>query len=189
MPLTRVEFIKKYYPFVQSITKGTGVFPETLLGQAILESQGKVNGTYYPGESGLAKNYNNYFGIKASKGWTGKVVNLNTREVFGGKDVIIKDGFRVYTTPNDSMKDYVLFLKNNPRYATALKAKTYQDQIKEIAKAGYATDPNYTKIVTSVADTIKSAGTTAVKTVKNNPGKTILVFAVISLLVYGYATK
>jgi flagellum-specific peptidoglycan hydrolase FlgJ len=153
-PLSRKDFIVKYYPFVASITSGSGVYIQTLFAQAILESQGKVNGNYMVGGSTLAKDYNNLFGIKADKSWQGKKVNLKTREVYGGNDVYITDAFRVYDSPEDSMKDYIAFLQKNPRYTTngVFSAANYKDQAKALQRAGYATDPNYSNIVSQVGD-------------------------------------
>ena len=158
IPLTRNEFIYKYYPLVKNITDGTGIYVETLLAQAIIESQGSINGVYLVGGSLLAKNYNNLFGIKASSGWKGSVVNLKTREVFANQNVIISDTFRVYNSPEDSMKDYVNFLKVNPRYEKAglFTAANYKDQAKALQKAGYATDPNYGNLVGKVGDQVNS---------------------------------
>ena len=133
----RLEYIKKYTPAVIKAAKGTGLFPSLFMAQAILESGN--------GQSSLAKKYNNHFGVKASRGWKGKVIDMKTREVFDGKDVYIKDGFRWYNNPNDSFKDRVDFLKNNPRYTKhgVFSAKTPEQQADALLQAGYATDPNY----------------------------------------------
>lgn len=139
--LTREEYIKKFYPEVVRATFGTGIFPEVAIMQSALESGN--------GNSTLAKQYNNHFGIKADASWKGKSVNLNTREVFSGKSVYIKDRFRVYSSYEDSARDYVKFLKTHSRYTNAgvFKAKTPQEQIDAIKRAGYATDPNYASII------------------------------------------
>lgn len=155
-PLSRKDFISKYYAFVKFITKATGIFPQTLFAQAILESQGKVGNAYMVAGSTLARDFNNLFGIKADRSWKGKKVNLKTREVYGGNDVYITDAFRVYDSPEESMKDYILFLQKNPRYTTAgvFSADSYKDQAKALQKAGYATDPNYSKIVGDLGDSV-----------------------------------
>jgi flagellum-specific peptidoglycan hydrolase FlgJ len=144
--MTRQEYIQKYRGVVIDAVKGTGLLPSVMMAQAILESSDK-NGV--PGNSSLAKLYNNHFGIKADKGWTGKKVNLKTREVFDGKEVIIGDYFRVYNDPKDSFKDRVAFLKKNTRYTKAgvFTAKTPGDQADALKLAGYATDPNYNTIL------------------------------------------
>ena len=153
--LTREDFIKKYGGYVRSITAGTGIFPETLFAQAIVESQGKVNGKYYPGESSLAKKYGNYFGIKANSAWHGPSVNLSTGEVFNGVPTVINANFRVYPGGfEESAKDYVNFLKKNERYTKAgvFSAPDYREQIARIHSAGYATALSYTQVVGAVAD-------------------------------------
>jgi len=156
IPLSRKDFITKYYPFVKELTKGTGIYIQTLFAQAILESQGSVNGIYKVGGSKLAKDYNNFFGIKANSSWKGKKVDMNTREVYSGTDVIVKDAFRVYDSPEDSMRDYVLFLQKNPRYKQhgVFSAKDYKEQAKALKAAGYATEPNYAKVVSDLGDSI-----------------------------------
>ena len=142
--LTREEYIKKFYPEVVVATKGSGIFPEVAIMQSALESGN--------GNSSLASVYNNHFGIKADSSWKGKKVNLDTREVFSGKSVYIKDSFRVYNSYEESARDYVKFLKTHSRYTNAgvFKAKTPQEQIEAIKRAGYATDPNYATIIKSM---------------------------------------
>lgn len=158
MPLTRQQFINKYWSLAVALCKGTGLFPEILLSQAIIESQGEAaDGNYYPGESKLAKVYNNYFGIKTSKTWKGETVNLKTGEVYDGSKVIVDGTFRVYKSIEDSMKDYILFLKINPRYTNAglFTAKSPAEQAKILQKAGYATNPDYASMVANLALKVK----------------------------------
>ncbi|PLX10630.1 MAG: hypothetical protein C0594_04735, partial [Marinilabiliales bacterium] len=133
----RLDYIKRFTNAVIKAAKGTGLFPSLFMAQAILESGN--------GQSSLASKYNNHFGIKASPGWKGKVIDMNTREVFDGKDVYIKDGFRWYNNPEDSFKDRVKFLKENQRYTRhgVFSAKTPEEQADALQRAGYATDPNY----------------------------------------------
>ena len=148
----RSDFVSKYNNYVQQITQGTGIFPETVFAQAIIESQenGELPGTT------LAKTYNNYFGIKDSADWTGQVVNLKTKEVYNGQTQSETDGFRVYKTPQDSFKDYVDFLQSNDRYAKAgvFDATDVQSQAQALQNAGYATNPNYAALINSVANSI-----------------------------------
>lgn len=155
-PLSRADFVKKYYSYAKKITDGTGIFIQTMFAQAILESQGRINGVFMVGGSELAKKYNNFFGIKADASWKDKKVNMKTGEVFSGQYVVITDAFRVYDSPEDSMADYIKFLKSNPRYTNAgvFTAKTYADQATALKKAGYATDPNYAKTVTALGDQV-----------------------------------
>jgi len=116
--------------------RATGVPASVTLAQAILESGW--------GKSGLSKKYHNYFGIKG-KGSAGTAV-MTTWEHENGKDVVIKDGFRVYNSPAESFKDHGLFFIVNKRYAEAMRHTNDAERFaKEIHKAGYATDPNYSQ--------------------------------------------
>lgn len=135
--MTRQQYIEYIAPTAQKICQNTSLFPSVLIAQAILEGNN--------GNSLLAKKYHNHFGIKASKGWSGKVVSLNTKEVFNGNSIQIKDGFRVYDTLEEGFLDRNNFLIQNPRYKKAgvFDALTAETQAEALQKAGYATDPNY----------------------------------------------
>jgi flagellum-specific peptidoglycan hydrolase FlgJ len=153
--MERNQFVQKYAETVKRITAGTGISPQVLFAQAILESSGKDNkGKWGVGQSQLAKKYNNYFGIKASRQWKGPVVNMKTQEYYGNatQPTTINDFFRVYNSFEDSATDYIRFLKTNPRYTNAgvFTAKTPQEQIEAIKRAGYATAPNYVELVMGI---------------------------------------
>lgn len=165
MTVARIKFINDNIALAESVTQGSGIFPEVLLAQAIVESQTNVNGVYVPGASKLASVYKNYFGIKSTPDWKGRSVNMQTREFV---NTYVNGTFRVYDTKADSFRDYVKFLKENPRYTAAgvFKAKTATDQMAAIAKAGYATDPNYTSILTGI---VKSVAVEIKKKVKPKP--------------------
>lgn len=144
--MTRSEYIEKFKNVVIEVVKGTGLFPSLMMAQAILESSDKHG---VPGNSSLARLYNNHFGIKANKAWIGPKVNLKTREVIDGSDVVIGDYFRVYEDASQSFRDRVTFLQQNARYSKAgvFIAKTPGEQAEALQKAGYATDPNYAAIL------------------------------------------
>jgi N-acetylmuramoyl-L-alanine amidase len=150
--LTREEWVKANWPAAITATTGTGIFPETMMAMAVVESQGRVNGNWYPGQGLVAKRANNYFGIKTSSAWKGATVALPTP---GDADKI--STFRVYPNFEASVADFVKFLKVNPRYTTAgvFKAQNYVEQIVAIARAGYAENPSYSTVVTSVANKVK----------------------------------
>lgn len=147
--MTREEFIRKYGQTAIDSTQGTTLFPSVKMAQAMIES---ANGNGVPEASTLAKVYKNFFGIKADSSWKGKVVNLNTREVFNGKDEIINDGFRVYPGALDSFRDHTAFLEENPRYTAGgvFSATTPEAQARALQASGYATDPNYAKTIISL---------------------------------------
>lgn len=147
--MTNKEFVKKHFNDAYSVAKDSGIFVETLLGQSILESSS--------GKSLLSTKYNNYFGIKADKSWNGKSVNMKTGEVFNGKPTNINANFRVYNSFQESAKDYINFLKNNPRYQNSgvFSAKNIEQQIQAIKDGGYATATNYVSNVMKIVRGIK----------------------------------
>jgi len=154
MTKVREDFVKKYGPLAVKVTAGTGIFPEVLLSQAIVESS--RNGI--PGASQLSKKYNNFFGIKDYPAWKGKTVNFKTGEVFSGNRVTVSANFCAYDSVEDGFKGYVDFLQKNPRYTKAgvYTAKTIAQQIQALKAAGYATDPQYITVVNSIANQIKT---------------------------------
>ena len=101
------------------------------LAQGILESG--------MGESRLAVKANNHFGIKCHKNWRGKKIYHDDDEK--------GECFRVYKSPIDSYRDHSLFLSNRNRYSFLfeLKKGDYKGWAKGLKKAGYATDPTYSK--------------------------------------------
>jgi len=155
--MTREQFIKKYYPIAEKLTAGTNIFPSVMLAQAIIESSGRVDGVWLVGQSLLSRAANNYFGIKDSAGWKGQTISLKTGEFLNGQKVTVTGVFRKYATVEDSFRDYINFLQVNPRYKTAgvFTAKTPQEQTAALQKAGYATDPNYSKLLNAVMEGFK----------------------------------
>lgn len=140
--MNRSEYIEKYKRAAINSTRWSGLFPSVLLAQGILESNN--------GNSSLTSLYNNHFGIKSSKDWSGDSVNLKTGEVIDNKDVVITDSFRVYKTPKQSFNDRNSFLKKYSRYENVFNANTPEEQAKEIHKAGYATARNYSDTLISI---------------------------------------
>jgi len=133
--MTPRAFFAQHAPLAQLLFQGTGLCASVTLAQAAIESGW--------GESGLSKKYFNYGGIKDAWDWDGPVVRLNTREVLAGKDVVIKDGFRVYQSLPDYYRGRLAFLRANPRYRGLFAADNYLSEARLFQAAGYATDPHY----------------------------------------------
>lgn len=128
--------------FINKILEGAkegylsyGILPSLILAQAILESGW--------GRSDLATKANNLFGIKVDKNGQGEKILIPTKEFISDKQVTIKTYFRKYKSLNDSILDHAEFL-NKIRYLKVIQARDYKEACREIYKAGYATDPNYT---------------------------------------------
>lgn len=178
--LNRKDWIRKYYPIATKVTAGTGIFPETMLAMAVVESQGKgSDGNYYPGLGLVARTANNYFGIKDSSAWRGDTIDLPTP---GDADKI--STFRKYNSIGESIADFINFLKVNPRYTKAgvFSAANYPEQIIAIAKAGYAENPNYSNIITSVANKVKEYTEDLRNTIDKNSG-TLLPILIAGFLI------
>ncbi len=128
-----------------SLAKEYNIFPEVMMGQAILESGW--------GESTLAKYSKNLFGVKVPNSQKGKGKGhvYQTNEEINGKNIRIKDEFRKFDTYEQSIRQYLSLLSG--RYYSGYgvtKAKDYKEQIRLIKKAGYATASNYVDAVLNV---------------------------------------
>lgn len=177
----REQFVKQWYPLMTNITQGTGIFPQVMMAQAIVETSKLIGSYYYPGESILSKKYNNYFGIKSGGNWLGPVINLLTGEyTAAGQPYSINDNFRVYNSPVDSFKDYINFLKTNPRYTSVgvFNAKNPQEQTTLLQSAGYATNPGYATLLNNIMDSFKSY------IVDGNGGNVALIILAIATMFF-----
>jgi flagellum-specific peptidoglycan hydrolase FlgJ len=180
--LTRAEWSKKYAPLAVKVGAGSGIYPETILAFAIVESQGKgPDGNWYPGLNASAREANNYFGIKKYPQWFGPVIDLPTP---GDATKVSK--FVVYENIEASFAGFIDFLKRNPRYKTAgvFTAPDYQTQILKIGSAGYAENPKDVEVKTKVANSIKKYIDEAGRIINDN--KNLLPFFFLALVVTGF---
>lgn len=160
------EFVKVYFPFARQTESKTGISAIAILAQAALESSW---GKAAPG--------NMFFGIKDTDGINGNEQLLTTTEYSRRSDLkfpeiisitpVVKDGvkmfkyrvkdyFRKYETPEESFTDHAQFFLKNKRYAAAFKVKSNPYSfIDAIALAGYATAPDYARVLKSVAKSIE----------------------------------
>jgi hypothetical protein len=138
MAMTPQDFYAQFLPYAQSVSQRTGLDPRLVLAQAALETG---YGRSAPGQ--------NYFGIKSHGRAGGNT--LQTQEFEGGRMVSQPASFRGYESPEQSFNDYADFLLTNPRYGGVLSASGIENQIAEMAKSGYATDPNYGAKLANIA--------------------------------------
>ena len=138
---------------------GTGMLPEAVLCQSASESGW--------GSSLLASKYNNYFGIKAGTSWKGDYVLLPTKEFVNGKYITINQKFRRYSSFTASVKDYISFLKDNPRYKNVFTQTSVLGQLQALKNAGYATEPNYANIIYGIYLSNKPQVDRAIKKAKD----------------------
>lgn len=127
----REEYIKNYKDWAIIEMHRTGIPASITLAQGILESGN--------GQSRLAKEANNHFGIKCHSSWQGKTIRKDDDE----RD----ECFRKYPSAYDSYKDHSNFLVSGSRYdfLFELDKTDYKAWAKGLKKAGYATNRSYAK--------------------------------------------
>jgi len=142
------EFIATMLPMAEKAAARIGVDPKVLVAQAALETGwGK---SVMRADDGTSSH--NLFGIKATGNWQGENARAITSEFRNGQMVKETADFRSYASYEDSFHDLVSLLQNNDRYQGVLKAADNPEQfVKELQKAGYATDPNYASKISSIA--------------------------------------
>ena len=98
--MKKEEFIQKIAGYVKKYAAAYEIkVCSPIIAQAILESGW--------GESRLAKDYHNYFGLKCGTKWQGKSVNLATWEEYeAGTATVISDYFRVFDNMEEGVKGY-----------------------------------------------------------------------------------
>lgn len=135
------DFLEKIVPAAQACQRATGIPASFTIAQAALESSW---GERAPGC--------NLFGIKADKSWKGPVTVFATHEVVNGKRIAIDDQFRAYQTWGECLADRAEFFRRNPRYAACFQETTGHGWARAVAKAGYATAPDYAETLIAVMD-------------------------------------
>ncbi|MCF4995115.1 flagellar assembly peptidoglycan hydrolase FlgJ [Pseudomonas syringae] len=148
------EFVNTMLPMAKEAADRIGVDPRYLVAQAALETGwGKSVMRAQDGSSS-----HNLFGIKASTNWKGDSARAITSEFRNGEMVKETAQFRSYASYKDSFHDLVTLLQSNNRYQDVLKSADNPEQfVRELQKAGYATDPNYATKISQIA---KQMGTT-----------------------------
>jgi flagellar protein FlgJ len=147
------QFVATMLPLAKEAAARIGVDPTVLVAQAALETGwGKSIMRQSDGSSS-----HNLFGIKAQGNWKGPEARAITSEFRDGKMVKETADFRSYESYKDSFHDLVSLLQNNNRYKEVLNSADNPDKfVKELQKAGYATDPAYASKISQIAKQMKS---------------------------------
>lgn len=158
-------YISQYKQIALDQEREYGIPATITLAQGILESGA--------GKSGLTRNANNHFGIKAYGGWTGRIY-------LAWDDEATKSKFRWYNSASESFKDHSVFLKNNSRYRSlfAKSVYDYRGWANGLQRAGYATSPTYAKALIGYIDAYKLYAING--GVKLRPGKTVTITRTIT---------
>lgn len=135
--ISRTEYITKYSEWAIREMKRAGIPASITLAQACLESD--------DGNSLLAREANNYFGIKCHN-WTGDKIFKDDDEK--------NECFRKYTSAKESFDDHSDFLANTKRYASLfqLSSRDYKGWAKGLKETGYATNPKYPNLLIKIIE-------------------------------------
>lgn len=145
------EFTAAMLPMAEKAAKRLGVDPHYLVAQAALET-GWGRSIIRQGDGASS---HNLFGIKAHGGWRGDSASVMTAEYRDGVKGMERASFRSYSSFEQSFEDYVTFLESNGRYAKALGSTENPDAFfRELQRAGYATDPQYARKISQIAQRV-----------------------------------
>jgi flagellum-specific peptidoglycan hydrolase FlgJ len=164
--MTPEEYVKTYLPEAKKVEAKKGFHHHIPLTQGALEGAwgAKVKGF-------------NFFGIKAKASTPPekrqlittteylkspsakfpKILSITKDKTTGLYRYSVQDWFMKYDSAAEAFEEHINFFLENPRYKEALKFKMDPDRFfEEIAKAGYATAPNY-------ADQLKAVRKSVIK--------------------------
>lgn len=131
--VTEEQYIQRFAGYAVEEMEKYKIPASITLAQGLLETGG--------GQSRLAQQGNNHFGIKCKEEWTGKTMSHT--------DDAPNECFRVYDDPKQSYEDHSIFLATRKFYARLfdLDIKDYKAWAHGLKKSGYATNPKYAYIL------------------------------------------
>ncbi|AIQ18052.1 hypothetical protein H70357_16220 [Paenibacillus sp. FSL H7-0357] len=145
--MTETEFISRIIPYAVEDMKRSHIAASLTIAQAALESSW--------GNSSLTVKSNNLFGIKGS-GPAGSVA-VRTTEYRDGKAVKVTAAFRAYNNWGESVADHSALIIGGVSWNHTLYSKVIgadgKKAAREIAAAGYATDPKYAAKLIQIMNT------------------------------------
>lgn len=131
--ITPEDYIQTYKDIAMREMKAHKIPASITLAQGLLESGA--------GNSALAREAKNHFGIKCHKGWEGDTYIMDDDEK--------NECFRKYDNAEESFVDHSLFLTTRSRYAALfdLDITDYEGWARGLKAAGYATNPKYAQLL------------------------------------------
>jgi len=160
--MTPDQFVKYYYPHAKKVQDKTGISAIALLAQSAHETGW--------GKKAVG---NMMFGVKDTDGLNGNEQLITTTEFHSTNKVkypvilsitkvgarfkyLIKDWFRKYDSAQQSFADHAEFIRKNPRYNLAWTMRADPKLFLQlVARAGYATDPNYEALMMQMITSVK----------------------------------
>ena len=131
--ITPEDYIQTYKDVAMQEMRDHKIPASITLAQGLLESGA--------GNSALAREAKNHFGIKCHKGWEGDTYTMDDDEK--------NECFRKYDDVEQSFRDHSEFLCGRTRYAALfdLDITDYEGWAKGLKAAGYATNPKYAQLL------------------------------------------
>lgn len=136
--ISALEYIEKYKKDAVIDMLKSGVPASITLAQGMLESGN--------GNSPLAIEARNHFGIKCHKDWQG--------DTYTQDDDAKNECFRKYKSVLESFDDHSTFLKTRTRYAFLfeMERSNYKGWAEGLKRAGYATNPFYPQLLIKIIE-------------------------------------
>ncbi|MCC8036372.1 MAG: glucosaminidase domain-containing protein [Rikenellaceae bacterium] len=136
--MSHSEYIEKYKHIAIEHQDIYGIPVSIKLAQGLLESD--------CGNSRLAVEANNHFGIKCKSDWTGETISHD--------DDAKGECFRKYESPERSFLDHSEFLDKSARYQALfdLDITDYKGWAHGLKAAGYATNPHYAELLIKIIE-------------------------------------
>ncbi len=160
--ISKEEYVSKWSKIAVEEMIQYNIPASITLAQGILESGS--------GNSHLAVNGNNHFGIKCHE-WKGDKIYKDDNKK--------NECFRAYTKAEESFVDHSLFLVNRERYAKLFtyKRTDYKAWAKGLKEAGYATNPKYPDLLIDIIEQLNltqydNAGGADMFSIKDLTGET-----------------
>ena len=132
------EYIARFAPLAVEQQTLYGIPASITLAQGLLESAN--------GNSRLARQANNHFGIKCGSSWNGASIRHD--------DDALQECFRAYDSVEESYIDHSLILSERKWYRPLfdLDPKDYVAWAHGLKKAGYATNPRYAELLIGIIE-------------------------------------
>lgn len=136
--ISREQYIEQYKQLALDSQREFGIPASIKMAQALLESSN--------GNSRLAVQANNHFGIKCKSYWRGETITHD--------DDAVGECFRKYPSAEESFADHSKFLSEGERYSFLFSIPTddYESWAHGLKQAGYATNPQYAYLLIDIIE-------------------------------------
>ena len=141
-------FLRLVVPPAQAAQRKWGVPASVTIAQAILESSNQLGW----GQSQLAREANNYFGIKAVHATDPNTyIELPTHEYIHGVCEMVEADFARYQDAGESFDAHARLLATASRYAPAMAVRSDPASFAgKLQSCGYSTSPTYASMLTKL---------------------------------------